>query len=159
KTLGQMRMKDYPVGRDGRSRFSLWPFGTKTGRNTPSTSENLMGAASWMRALIQAPPGHGLAYVDWSQQEYAIAAVVSKDVGMQQAYCTRDPYLTLAKRVGAVPLHATKTSHGAVRERYKVVSLGVLYGMGYSSLAQRLGLERSRGQALLQDHKLAFPDF
>jgi hypothetical protein len=159
KTLGQMRHTGFPVGRDNRNRFLLWPFGTKTGRNTPGTSVNIMGAASWLRSLIQAPPGYGLAYVDWSQQEYGIAAAFSHDTGMQLSYRSGDPYLALARMARAVPSWATKSSHSAIREQYKTVSLAVLYGMHSATLARRLGITPTQGAQLLEDHQQAFPTF
>jgi hypothetical protein len=159
KTLNQMRTTGFPIGRDHRNRFLLWPYGTKTGRNAPGTSVNLMGAASWLRSLIQAPSGYGLAYIDWAQQEYGIAAAFSHDRGMQLGYLSGDPYLALARMAKAVPSWATKTSHAAIREQYKTVSLGVLYGMRGPSLARRLGLSESAGEQLLADHQQAFPTF
>jgi DNA polymerase I-like protein with 3'-5' exonuclease and polymerase domains len=159
KTLGQMRATGFPVGADGRNRFLLWPFGTKTGRNAPGTSANIMGTAAWLRFLIQAPEGYGLAYVDWAQQEYGIAAALSHDKGMQLAYLSGDPYIALARMARAVPVWATKDSHGKVRDRYKTVSLGVLYGMRGPSLARRLDLSLGEGEQLLADHEQAFPTY
>jgi DNA polymerase-1 len=159
KTLSLMRATGFPIGRDGYNRFLVWPFSTKTGRNAPSPVCNVMGAASWLRSLIQAPPGYALAYLDWQQQEYAIAAAKSGDPRMQASYRSGDPYLSLAMMVGAVPSHATKQSHGLIRERYKTVSLAVLYGMRGKALARRLGLPERVGHQLLGDHQQAFPTF
>ena len=61
-----------------------------------------------MRGLIKPPPGYGVAYVDWKQQEFGIAAALSRDTAMQAAYQSGDPYLAFAKQAGAVPEHATK---------------------------------------------------
>jgi DNA polymerase I len=51
-----------------------------------------------------------VAYIDWSQQEFGIAAALSGDIAMQAAYGSGDPYLDFAKQAGAVPRHATKTT-------------------------------------------------
>jgi DNA polymerase I len=37
--LAEMRLNDLAARSDGRNRTSLWPFGTRTGRNTPGNSE------------------------------------------------------------------------------------------------------------------------
>ena len=75
----QMRPPALTVGTDGRNRCLLSAFRSQTGRNQPSNSKFIFGAPSWMRGLIQPSPGHGLAYVDWSQQEFGIAAALSGD--------------------------------------------------------------------------------
>ena len=43
-----------------------------------------------------------LAYVDWSQQELGIAAALSEDPRMMDAYRSGDFYLTFAKMAGAM---------------------------------------------------------
>src|SRR5262249_31996293 len=68
-------------------------------------------------------------------------------------------YLTFAKMAGAAPPDATKASHGPVRETFKIVSLGVLYGLSEYSLARRLGIARCEGRALLDYHKAVFRQF
>jgi hypothetical protein len=79
EALGNMRLFDFPVGQDGFNRSWLNPFGSKTGRNQPGSSRFLFSAASWMRHLVQAPPGYALSYIDWSNQEFAVAAYKSGD--------------------------------------------------------------------------------
>src|SRR5215468_5354734 len=94
-------------------------FASKTGRNQPSNSRYIFGPSVWLRGLIKPPPGHGLAYIDWGQQEFGIAAALSGDVAMQEAYRSGDPYLAFARQARAVPLDATKTTHGPKRELFK----------------------------------------
>ena len=108
--LGQLRLSDLPVGSDHRNRCLLSPFGTKTGRNAPSSSRFLFGLPGWLRNLILPPEGYGVAYVDWAAQEFAIAAVLSGDQRMIEAYETGDPYLAFCKQTGLAPEDATKES-------------------------------------------------
>jgi DNA polymerase I len=54
-------------------------------------------------------------------------------------YRTGDPHIKFAKDVGAVPPDATKDTHSAQRDRYKSCNFGILYGMGVSALAGRVG--------------------
>jgi DNA polymerase I len=121
--LSDLRLHDLAVGQDGRNRTILSAFRSRTGRNQPSNSRYIFGPSVWLRGLIQPPPGHGVAYVDWSQQEFGIAAALSGDAAMQAAYSSGDPYLTFAKQAGAVPPDATKESHKLERELFKTCAL------------------------------------
>lgn len=159
KTISLLRLSELPVGRDGRNRVLLSPFGSKTGRNQPSNSRFIFGPAAWMRSLIQPKPGQSIAYIDYSQQELAIAAAFSGDPNMIQAYESGDFYLTFAKLAGAAPQDATKESHGAVRDQYKTVSLGVLYGLTAEGIARKLRVPVCVGKLLLQKHQEIFRRF
>lgn len=159
KTLAQLRLSSLEVGADGRNRCSLWGFGTKTGRNTPSTSKYVFGLPAWARGLIKPERGRALAYVDYGQQEFGIAAALSGDAAMLQAYRSGDPYLAFAKQARAVPEDATKASHGFVREQYKACILGLQYGMGAASLALRTNLPDAGARELLRAHKDTYPVF
>ena len=159
KALSEMKLNSLEVGPDGRNRCMLSPFASKTGRNQPSNSKFIFGASSWLRGLIKPKKGQALAYVDWSQQEFGIAAYLSGDSKMQEAYLSGDPYLAFAKQAGAVPTDATKESHGTIRNQYKTCILGVQYGIGAAGLGVRLGLDECWGNHLLKMHKRTFQAF
>ena len=76
QSLGTMRLFDLPVGLDGRSRCMLSPFSSRTSRNQPSNTKYPFGPSTWIRGLIRPQEGYSLAYIDWSQQEFGIAAAV-----------------------------------------------------------------------------------
>jgi hypothetical protein len=158
-SLSQLRLTDLAVGADGRNRTLLSAFATKTGRNAPSTSKFVFGPSTWVRHLIRPAPGCSLAYVDWSQQEFGIAAALSGDGRMLEAYQTGDPYLALAKHVGAIPSDGTKGSHGEIRDQFKSLVLAVQYGMGADTLARRLGQSPVYAAHLLKLHREAYPVF
>jgi len=158
-TLAQLRLDKLAVGSDGRNRCLLSPFASKTSRNQPSTSRFIFGPSTWLRSIVRPEPGMALAYIDWSQQEIAIAAALSGDRKMQEAYQSSDFYLSFAKMAGAVPPDATKDSHAAVREQFKTLALGVSYGMSAEGLARRLNVPPVRGRDLLQMHKETFRQF
>ena len=99
--LSEMRLSDLAVGSDGRNRTILSAFQSRTGRCQPSNTKYIFGPSVWLRGLIQPPEGWGVAYLDWSQQEFGIAAVLSGDEAMQAAYLSGDPYLEFAKQAGA----------------------------------------------------------
>lgn len=157
--LSQMRLAELAVGADGRNRCMLSAFSSKTGRNQPSNSRFIFGPSAWLRSLIQPPPGHGLAYIDYASQEIGIAAALSGDPLLVKAYASGDPYLTFAKQVGAVPADATKASHKAIRDRFKAVVLGVNYGMAEDSLAASIGCPVIEARHLLQLHRETYREF
>lgn len=158
-TLAQLRLNELAVGSDGRNRCMLSAFGSKTSRNQPSNSKFIFGPSAWLRSLIRPEPGMAVAYIDWSQQELAIAAAMSGDRKMQDAYRSGDFYLTFAKMAGAVPPDATKDTHAAEREQFKTVALGVLYGLSADGLARKLNVPPVRGRDLLRMHKETFRQF
>ena len=157
--LSQLRLASLQVGADGRNRCLLSPFSARTGRNQPSNSRFIFGPSVWLRCLILPEPGWGLAYVDWSQQEFGIAAALSGDLAMMEAYKTGDPYLAFAKQAGAVPQDATKQTHEDVREQFKACVLAVQYGMGEASLAARVNQPVARARQLLELHKRTYRQF
>jgi DNA polymerase-1 len=155
-TLSAMRLLDLQVGDDGRNRCLLSPFSSKTGRNQPSNKEFIFGPAVWLRGLIQPKPGWAIAYIDWSQQEFGIAAALSGDPAMMEAYLTGDPYLAFAIQAKAVPPDATKLTHAAEREQFKQCVLAVQYGMAEESLAMRIGQPVERARQLLRLHRSTY---
>jgi hypothetical protein len=157
--LSEMRLASLTVGCDGRNRCLLSPFSSRTGRNQPSNSKFIFGPSVWMRALIKPKPGFGLAYIDYSQQEFGIAAALSEDPAMKEAYESGDPYLAFAKQAGAVPTHATKKTHASEREQFKACVLAVQYGMGPEALAQRIGQPVARARQLLELHHRTYQKF
>jgi hypothetical protein len=158
-SLSQLRLESLAVGSDGRNRCLLSPFSSRTGRNQPSNAKYIFGPSVWLRGLIRPTEGMALAYVDYEQQEFGIAAALSGDTAMMQAYRSGDPYLTFAKQAGAVPADGTAKTHKAERERFKVLSLAVQYGMGTDSLARRLDVSPARGRELLSLHRQTYPRY
>jgi DNA polymerase I len=157
--LSGMRLSDLAVGSDCRNRTMLSAFRARTGRNQPSNTKFIFGPSVWLRGLIQPPPGYGIAYIDWAQQEFGIAAALSGDPLMMEAYRSGDPYLAFAKQAGAAPPNATKATHKAIRDQFKSTVLAVQYGMGADALAQRLGQPPIRARELLRLHRETYQVF
>jgi DNA polymerase I len=149
-SLAELRLNDLAVGRDGRNRTILSAFRSRTGRNQPSNSKYIFGPSVWLRGLIKPPPGHGVAYVDWSQQEIGIAAALSGDPALIEAYQTGDVYLAFAKQAGA---------GAGQRELFKQCMLAVQYGQGETGLAQRIGQPRAVARDLLRRHHETYCKF
>jgi hypothetical protein len=152
----KMRKIKLAVGSDGRNRTVLWPFQSKTSRTQPKAAEWIFSPAVWLRSLIKPGPGMAVAYIDYSSMEFLLAAALSEDAVMLELYASGDPYLGFAKRVGAAPLSATKQTHEALRERYKVALLAIQYGMGVQTLAARLGISSFEAHEILAQHHALF---
>jgi len=158
-SLSDLRLNDLSVGQDGRNRTILSVFRSRTGRNQPSNTKYIFGTSVWLRSLIKPPPGYGVAYIDWSQQEFGIAAALSGDRAMQNAYLSGDPYLASAKQAKAAPENATKQTHGPTRELFKQCVLAVQYGMEHESLAAQIGQPPIVARDLLRAHRETYRDF
>jgi hypothetical protein len=160
----KMRKVKLAVGRDGRNRTVLWPFKAKTSRTQPKASQWIFSPAVWLRSLIKPEPGMAVAYVDYSSMEFLIAASLSDGHcgpvnTMLEMYQSGDPYLSFAKRVGAVPSTATKASHAEVRDKYKTMLLAVQYGMARDTLAARLGVSTFEAHQMLNEHRELFAQY
>ena len=159
QSLSRMRLSELAVGQDGRNRCLLSAFRASTGRNQPSNKRFIFGPSAWLRGLIKPEPGYGIAYVDWSQQEFGIAAALSGDPLMMKAYQSGDPYLAFAKQAGSVPPDGTKKSHPNERGLFKSCVLAVQYGMGAKSLAARIGQPEIVARDLLELHRRTYKTF
>jgi DNA polymerase-1 len=139
-SLSKLKLNDLQVGSDGRARTLLSPYGTKTARNAPSNSRYVFGPAKWIRFFIAPPPGHGLIHRDFAQQEPRIAAVLSGDEALLRAVESGDVYLGIAEQLGFLRESMSKEERKGVRILFKVVVLGIMYGLGPYSLAVRAGI-------------------
>ena len=158
-TLSQTRNLGLTVGIDGRNRCMLSPFRSKTGRSQPSNQKFVFGPSKWVRHLIKPEEGTAVSYIDYSQQEWAIAGKLSECQAMMYCYLSDDPYIEFAKMAKAVPKTATKDSHPVQRQQFKVCSLGVLFGLTGEGMARKLGIPSEGGRQLLRLHKNVFPEF
>jgi hypothetical protein len=143
--LSELRLNSLTVGVDSRNRTLLSPFQARTSRNPPSNAKSIFGPAVWLRNLIEPAPGWGISYIDYCQQEFGIAAALSNDPRMIQAYISGDPYLLFAIQAGAIPRTAAdlpkeiaKQRYGDIRELYKICALAMQYGMEAEGLALRI---------------------
>jgi DNA polymerase-1 len=157
--LSEMRLHDLAVGSDGRNRTILSAFRARTGRNQPSNTKFIFGPSVWLRGLIKPPPGHAIAYVDWVNQEFGIAAKLSGDEMMIAAYLTGDPYIAFGKQCGKLPHDATKASHPDTRQLLKQCVLGIQYGMEAKTLAFRIGQPEIVARELLHAYRDTYRKF
>jgi DNA polymerase-1 len=159
-TISQLRDVKLAIGADGRNRCSLKPFTTKTARCAPSTTQYIWAVAKWMRRLVRpSGPRMALGYLDYSSEEFLVAACLSGDEHMQQAYYAGDPYMGVGIALGLAPRGATGASHPQVRTLMKVLILGLGYGMKAHGLQRRTGLSLTEAKDIMRQHKRVFARF
>jgi DNA polymerase I-like protein with 3'-5' exonuclease and polymerase domains len=155
--LGKLSLETLRIGQDGRNRAALMPFVAKTGRNAPRGF--IYAPGRWVRHLIKPEPGTALAYVDWSLQEWAIAAALSGDTEMLAVLDSGDMYLEFAKMAGWAPPDATKASHRQARDRAKPCVLATGYGQQAEGLAAKMGTSKHLAQQTLRAYAQRFPTY
>ena len=149
-----------PIGRDGRNRPSLFPFGTASGRNAHAKS--IFNAHAGMRSLIVFPPGMIGAYDDWRTQEVGIAAVESGDENLKHDILTGDVYHAIAHRFGFTNdpdrIH-WKATQVDMRNRMKILQLAVSYGQSVPSLARGINRHPLIASGIIEQHKRTYSRF
>jgi DNA polymerase-1 len=159
-SLGFIVKARLPIGRDGRNRPSLFPFGTATGRNAHAKSP--YNAHAGMRGFMMFPRDAIGAYLDWRTQEIGVAAALSGDTALMDAYRTGDVYHALAFVLGFTddpdPVSWKKTDP-AMRNRMKALQLAISYGMGVPSLARGLDRHPLIASEIIERHKRSYPRF
>lgn len=129
--------------------------GAATGRMS-SQSPNLQnipirssrGAA--IRKAVVAPPGFVLVAADYSQIELRLAAILSKDKKLADAFMVgQDIHTAVAAQVFDVPPEMVDKD---MRARAKAINFGILYGMGANALAQATGTTRNEAQTYLSEY-------
>jgi DNA polymerase-1 len=148
------------VAEDGRIHATFGQTVARTGRlssdrpnlhNIPVRSEE---GRRLRKAFIPAQ-GCRLLVADYDQIELRVIAHLSVDPGLVAAFAEgRDIHRTTASRVfGVAPEDVTTPQ----RNRAKMVSYGLAYGMEAFGLAQRLSIEASEAQQILDSYFDAFP--
>ena len=159
-SLGFIVKARLPIGRDGRNRPSLFPFGTATGRNAHTKSP--YNAHAGMRSFMVFPHDAIGAYLDWRTQEVGVAAALSGDTALMDAYRAGDIYHALARVLGFTndpdPVN-WKKANPAMRTRMKALQLAVSYGMGVPSLARGLDRHPLIASEIIERHKRSYPRF
>ena len=137
--LNASKLTEFAISEDARYRpyGGYKPFGTHTGRCTPS-SKWIFGTAKWARSFIKPPFGCAMVYLDFKSQETFIAAVISGDEKMLASYKSGDFYMNTAILAGMAPTDATKETHPEIRKIWKTIVLATNYGQGARGMAKAL---------------------
>jgi DNA polymerase I-like protein with 3'-5' exonuclease and polymerase domains len=140
---------------DGRV-FATWnQCQAKTGRMSCKgpNLQQIPRAAAYRRCFV-AGPGHVLVKCDYSQIELRVAARVTGDARMLDAYRNGEDLhtLTAARFLGVEPAAVTKEA----RQLAKPVNFGSIYGLGPRSL--RLKARADYGKEMTEDQARGFLD-
>ncbi len=148
------------VDPDDRIRATFNQMVARTGRlssehpnlhNIPVRSER----GRSFRKAFAAPDGWQLLVADYNQIELRCIAHLAHDPGLVEAFTTgADVHTTVAARVfGVEPGEVTYEQ----RNRAKMVSYGLAYGMEAYGLGQRLGIRTSEAAEILDAYFEGFP--
>lgn len=163
------KMQDI-VGKDGRVHARFNTCGTQTGRFSSSDPnlQNIPSHAKDIRMIFTARSGYSIVGADYSAQEPRSTASLSNDSNMINAYKEgKDLYAV----IGAACFHNSYEDNlefhpvthelqpegKARRAKAKTVLLGVTYGMGSTTLAERMGLSREEADEIINDFYKGFP--
>lgn len=159
-SLGVIVRAKLPIGRDGRNRPSLFPFGTATGRNAHAKS--LFNAHASTRSLMVFSPEVTAAYLDWRAQEPGVVAALADDRALMAAHASGDIYHAFALDSGVTQDRDRKhwkDHNPEQRQRMKSLQLGINYGMGVPSLAKGLDRHPIIASNLIEKHRAMYPRF
>ena len=152
------KLKDLPIDpRDDRAKTYCSYFGAKTGRATPSTSRHIPNMPPCFTPFMVPRYKKPILKVDYEQQEFIIAAVLSGDKEMIKAYESGDPYLALGKAALVIPEAANKDH--PKRQMYKTICFMTQYGAGVKAMAADMNEPIEVAEKALQDHQRTFKDF
>ncbi len=148
------------VAADGRIHATFNQTVARTGRlssdapnlhNIPVRSE---GGRQFRRAFVPSP-GNELLVADYNQIELRCIAHLAEDPGLIEAFTSgQDIHNQTAARIFSVDPSKVTVEQ---RSKSKMVSYGLAYGMEAYGLAQRLGIETSEAQGILDAYFVAFP--
>jgi DNA polymerase-1 len=140
------------IANDGRIHTNFIQTGTVTGRLSSQNPnlQNLPVKTEFGRSIRKAfRPRDGFIFLscDYSQIELRIAAILSKDAKMLEAFRRdEDIHAMTAAKIFDVPLDKVTLE---MRNKAKVINFGILYGMGTNTLALNLNIPRSEAKAFL----------
>ena len=172
------------LGSDNAVRPYYGIFGTQTGRNAAKAKTFPLAMSSWLRAIIKPPKDEVIISCDFSQQEVYVAAILSGDSNLLDAYKSGDVYLEFAFMAGLAIRQgksfyealidgvnvktikeAQKKVHKDERNLCKSTVLGLQYGMGKAKLNTKLRLDTGedvsmeKTEELISAHKTTFSTF
>lgn len=153
------------VGKDEIVRPFYGVFGTQTSRNAAKAKTFPLAMSHWLRTIVKPKAGQYIISSDFSQQEIYVAAILSQDQNLLDAYLSGDVYLEFGKQAGLIPKNGTKKTHSKERQMCKATVLGLQFGMGKVKLQAKLSFELKeqvsleKTEELVQAHKDTYSDY
>ena len=155
--------------RDNRIHASFNQLGTDTGRFSCSKPnlQQIPSKNKEIRMMFCARPGYKLVGADYSQQEPRLLTAYSKEPKLIEAYSKgKDMYAV----IGTGVFHnnyednleflpdGSKYSEGAARrKKCKTLLLGMMYGMGSKSLAEKMDVSIEEAKQIIDNFYSGFP--
>jgi DNA polymerase I len=143
----------------GRLHTSFNQFVTATGRLS-SSNPNLQNipirstlGKEIRRAFIPSSPENWLLSADYSQIELRIAAEISGDPQLLEAFRNREDIHTATAKV----IFGTEEISGDMRRKAKEVNFGVLYGIMPFGLSRRLNISQKEAKAIIDTYISKYP--
>jgi len=157
------------IQKDGRVHARFNTCGTQTGRFSSSDPnlQNIPSHAKDIRMIFKAPKGYSIIGADYSAQEPRSTAALSNDKEMIKAYDEgKDLYAVIASKcyhndywdnLEFNKEGVLQPEGKARRSKAKTILLGVTYGMGSTTLAERMDLSREESEKIIDDFYKGFP--
>ena len=106
------------------------------------------------KAFVPSGPGRVLVAADYSQVELRIAAAMSGEKGLIDAFQQGlDIHAATASKVFGVGLEEVSREQ---RSQAKAVNFGILYGQGAFGLAENLGISRKEAKSIIESYHAQF---
>ena len=141
------------VDQDSRIHTTYQQTVAATGRlsSTDPNLQNIPAKTRWstrIRGAFEAKPGYVLVGADYSQIELRVAAHLSGDTNLIQAFVAGEDVhkKTAAVVFGVTPEEVTSD----MRRQAKVFNFGILYGMGAYGLSQAASIEQKEAGAFIE---------
>jgi len=153
------------IGVDGRVHPQHQQLGTDTGRQT-SRWPNILGLDAMLRPIVIPEDGYGIGEADWSQVEVGVAAAVYGDPELLRMYNSGDVYSAMAQRFYSdqirpedlsLPGPEFKAKYKKERNRMKLCTLGMIYGISPYGLSDLMEVPRSAAAEILEGFMSMFP--
>lgn len=161
---------------DGKVRPNFLDVGTRTGRlscsrpnlqQIPNSNEETPVA---VREIFIAPKGYKMLTCDYSGQEVAVAAQVSKDPTLVESLNKGyDMHLAIANQFYSlgIPEECLSTRHkdynnykekfSEERRRAKVITFGLMYGKGAYGFAKDFSISEAEAEKIVSDYFAGMP--
>lgn len=150
------------IGPDNRIHCSYRQLGTETGRLS-AAEPNLQQVPREpeIRELFEAEDGYSLIVADFSQIELRVAAQLSGEPRMIEAYMNgRDLHTETASRMAGVPIEEVTK---AMRQSAKIANFGLLFGAGAATLKKQaisqygVDLSLAEAKSIVSAFRAAYP--
>lgn len=136
----------------GRLCGTYFPSGTVSGRIT-CQNPNLQALPQddIFQECIQAESGQTILHFDFSGFELRILAAMANDREMIEIFASnQDIHSEVAKKIFNKPVSKQENPH--LREYAKVINFGLIYGMGKTTIAQKLNISLHKAEGLLSGY-------